>query len=328
MARAAAASPNRSGAPSDYPSGGVWNNISSRSQYGARCGGLRKGKRRVTTSSDTDAASPGTLFGPDSISRKVHADPAMWPAGVRALYLEALHPRAVRGVLDNSSFRRDPIGRLTRTAKFVAVATFAPAQVAEQAARRVRRIHRALSAADPQTGEIFPLDDPALLLWIHCASTSSYIEVVRRSGLRLSPAQSDRYVDEQRATAALVGLEPDTVPGSMAELDDYFAEQRPLLRAGDDAQEIYRFLTDPPMPPGLRRLTAPLGPMGTPLYGVASRQVWSRMSRVAYSALPDWAVELYGHRAYSAASTTRSLRSLRTAGRMVPRSLIGRVVGL
>ena len=81
----------------------------------------------------------------------------------------------------------------------------------------------------------------------------------------------------------------------MAELDDYFAEQRPLLRAGDDAQEIYRFLTDPPMPPGLRRLTAPLGPMGTPLYGVASRQVWSRMSRVAYSALPDWAVELYSH---------------------------------
>lgn len=285
----------------------------------------------MTRSSEGGAAAsaaPAALFGPDSVSRTVHADPAMWPAGVRALYLEALHPRAVRGVLDNSSFRRDPIGRLTRTAKFVAVATFAPAETAERAARRVRRIHSALSAADPQTGEIFPLDDPELLRWIHCASTSSYLEVARRSGLRLSDAEADRYVSEQRAMAALVGLDPDTVPGSTGELAHYFTEQRPLLRAAADAQEIYRFLTDPPMPPGLRKLTAPLGPAGTPLYGLASHQVWRRLSRVAYSALPEWAVALYGHPAYSAAMTTRSLRGLRTAGRMVPRGLVGRAVGL
>ena len=48
---------------------------------------------------------PG-LFGPDSVTWQMHGDPMMWVAGVRALYLQALHPRAVRGVMQNSDFRR------------------------------------------------------------------------------------------------------------------------------------------------------------------------------------------------------------------------------
>ncbi|MEU9271446.1 oxygenase MpaB family protein [Streptomyces sp. NPDC048256] len=49
---------------------------------------------------------------------QLHGDPMMWVAGVRALYLQALHPRAVRAVTQNSDFRRDARGRLTRTADF------------------------------------------------------------------------------------------------------------------------------------------------------------------------------------------------------------------
>ncbi|MDQ0792065.1 uncharacterized protein (DUF2236 family) [Streptomyces sp. B1I3] len=55
---------------------------------------------------------PG-LFGPGSVTWQMHADPMMWVAGVRALYLQALHPRAVRGVMQNSDFRRNwGLGRL------------------------------------------------------------------------------------------------------------------------------------------------------------------------------------------------------------------------
>lgn len=49
---------------------------------------------------------PG-LFGPASVTWQLHGDPMMWVAGVRALYLQALHPRAVRGVMQNSDFRED-----------------------------------------------------------------------------------------------------------------------------------------------------------------------------------------------------------------------------
>lgn len=36
-------------------------------------------------------ADPG-LFGPETVTWQLHGDPMMWIAGVRALYLQALHP--------------------------------------------------------------------------------------------------------------------------------------------------------------------------------------------------------------------------------------------
>lgn len=42
------------------------------------------------------AHDPG-LFGPRSVTWQLHADPVMWIAGVRALYLQALHPGRCAG---------------------------------------------------------------------------------------------------------------------------------------------------------------------------------------------------------------------------------------
>lgn len=162
-------------------------------------------------------ADPG-LFGPRSVTWQVHSDPVMWIAGVRALWLQALHPVAVRGVMINSSFRQDPWGRLMRTATFVGTLSYGTTEAAETAAARVRLIHRRLG-----------VDDPELLLWVHCAETDSYLSVARRSGIPLSDARADRYVDEHRTSARLVGLDPAAVPRSTAELADYFDAVRPRL---------------------------------------------------------------------------------------------------
>lgn len=56
-----------------------------------------------------EAGDPG-LFTPDSVTWQMHGDPMMWVAGIRALYLQALHPRALRGVMQNSDFRREAWG--------------------------------------------------------------------------------------------------------------------------------------------------------------------------------------------------------------------------
>src|SRR5215204_1144573 len=103
------------------------------------------------------SGDPG-LFGPSSVTWHLHADPSMWLAGVRALYLQALHPLAMRGVMQNSDFREDPWGRLMRTAAFVGVTTYGPRPDAEAAGARVRRIHRALTLHDPDTGRTHRVD--------------------------------------------------------------------------------------------------------------------------------------------------------------------------
>ncbi|GAA3114869.1 hypothetical protein GCM10020254_71810 [Streptomyces goshikiensis] len=195
---------------------------------------------------------PG-LYGPGSVTWQCHGDPVMWIAGVRALYLQALHPRAVRGgVMENSDFRADAWGRLLRTADFVGTLTYGTTDAAERAGARVRRIHRTLSATDPVTEERFPVDDPALLLWVHCAQIDSFLHVLRRSGVPLTPAQADRYVDENRVNACLVGLDPDGVPADTAQLAAYFEKVRPELAAGADAREVDDFPECPARPPAAR----------------------------------------------------------------------------
>ncbi|MGW5352906.1 oxygenase MpaB family protein [Streptomyces sp. NPDC004031] len=252
--------------------------------------------------SDTD---PG-LFGPDSVTWQLHADPVMWVAGIRALYLQALHPRAVRGVVQNSDVRHDSWGRLLRTASFVGEITYGTAPAAERAGARIRGIHRRLSAADPQTGERYGVDDPELLLWVHCAEIDSYLGVARRSGYPLTAAQADAYVAEQRTAARLVGLDPAGVPASTAELAGYFDTVRPRLAATPESGDIAGFLAAPPVP-------WPLLPLRL--------AVWRAVSGTAYAALPRWAQELYGRPGPGQAAADRRLRAAGRLLRAVPARL-------
>ncbi|MET9847301.1 oxygenase MpaB family protein [Streptomyces ossamyceticus] len=248
---------------------------------------------------------PG-LFGPDSVTWQAHGDPMMWIAGVRALYLQALHPRAVRGVMQNSDFRKDAWGRLLRTADFVGTVSYGTTDAAERAAARVRKIHSMLTATDPDTGARYGVDEPGLLLWVHCAEIDSYVHILLHSGFPLGEEAADRYVAEQRVSARLVGLDPADAPGSRAELAAYFERVRPELAAGPEARDVDDFLRRPPTHP----LLAP-----------AREALWRRVADLAYASLPPYAHELYGRPAPAPTVVTRRLRRTGTLLRRVPARL-------
>ena len=248
------------------------------------------------------------LFGPESVTWRVHTDPLMFVAGVRALYLQSLYPRAMWGVAQNSNARDDTWGRLQRTVDYVLATTFGTEEQAERSAARVRKIHAMLRAVDQDTGEEFGVDAPDALLWVHCAEVDSYLAVTRRSGLRLTDAEADRYLDEQRGRAARVGLDPADVPGSRADLKAYFAEVRPRLRLTPEAQAGARFLLAPPMP-----LWLSISPV---------RAAYAGLSALCFAALPPWARRMYGVPVLpgSELGTTAGLIALRqTVGRLPPR---------
>lgn len=248
---------------------------------------------------------PG-LFTPNSVTWQMHGDPMMWVAGIRALYLQALHPRAVRGVMQNSDFRHDAWGRLLRTADFVGTTTYGTTEAAEKAGARVRKIHSMLGATDPDTGEPYGVDEPELLLWVHCAEIDSYLQVGRRSGFRLTDAEADRYISEHRVSARLVGLDPDAAPANRAEMAAYFEKVRPELACGPEARAVDDFLLRPPTHPLL----------------VPAREVlWRRVAQLAYAALPPYAHELYGRPAPEPATVTRQLRATGTLLRCIPARL-------
>jgi uncharacterized protein (DUF2236 family) len=229
------------------------------------------------------------LFGPDSVTWKLHREPILMLGGLRSLYLQALHPRAVAAVAQNSGYRSDPWGRLVRTSNYVATVIYGTTDEAEQAGGRLRRLHAKLSAVDPGTGERFRIDEPDLLRWVHVAEVESFLTTATRAGLRLTPAEVDRYYAEQLRSAELVGLDPSTVPSTVAEVDAYYEAVRPELRLTRDSAETAFFLTVPPVPDNwgnkVLRLSLTLGPARWAYFGIAS---------TAVALLPPWARRLYG----------------------------------
>lgn len=247
-------------------------------------------------------------LGPESVSWQVHADPMMWVAGLRALYFQALHPRVIRGFMQNSDFRDGTWQRLMRTTGYVGTTTYGTLEEAHRAAARVRRIHDRLTATDPDTGERYGIGDPDLLLWVHCCEIDSYLSVVRRSGLRLRPADADRYVREQRFRAWLVGIDPKDAPTDVASLDRYFEAVRPVAAVTAEARDAARFILLPPMSRVLEFTVA--------------RPGWASVGSLAYATLPRWARDMYRLPIpQSGLTTTAALRALRATALAVPRPL-------
>ena len=213
---------------------------------------------------DTAAAPDPGLYGPDSVTWRVHADPSMVLGGFRALLLQALHPFAMHGVLSHSDFKDDPWGRFFRTGEYVGVTTFGTTDEARRAGARVRGIHRKLAGVEPVTGTAYRVDDPELLRWVHCVEVESFLSTAVRCGLRLSPAEQDQYYAEQVRGAELVGLDPVTIPSSVAQMAAYYRDVRPQLRVTPGAREVVRFGLWPPMP-----LLVQVGDAGPADLGVA-----------------------------------------------------------
>ena len=232
----------------------------------------------MTSALETDP-DPG-LFGQDSITWRVHADPSMALAGLRALLLQAVHPLAMAGVAQHSDFRRDPWGRLFRTAEYVAVTTFGSTREARIAAAKVRGIHARLSGVEPESGTPYRVSDPELLLWVHCVEVESFLSTALRCGLRLSGEEQDLYYGEQTLAASLVGLDPDEVPASRDEVADYFRRVQPALRVTAEARRAAIFVLWPPMPA--------LVQLGTP-----ARPAWAALATAAFAMLPRWARRAY-----------------------------------
>jgi uncharacterized protein (DUF2236 family) len=219
------------------------------------------------------------LYGPGSVTWRIMGEPVMWVAGLRALYLQALHPDTMRGTWQNTSFA-DPVqawGRFARTTEFVRVRTYGSTAEVERAGRRLRKLHASLTGV-AQDGREFRLDEPELLLWVHCGEVASCADIARRGRLPFSVADLDAFVAEQRTSAELIGIDRAAAPASMAELNAYYEEIRPRLYACDEARRALRLTFHPPVPDGNLGLKLGLPPVAA----------------LAFSTLPGWARRMYG----------------------------------
>lgn len=223
----------------------------------------------ATRGYDSPAGDPG-LFGPDSVTWRVHADAAsMMIGGVAALMLQTLHPLAMAGVEEHSNYREDPLGRLRRTGEFVGAVTFGSTSMAEQAIEIVARVHTRVRGTAPD-GRIYSADDPELLCWVHTSEYSMFLRSYQRHAeRRLTRTEQDQYLAEVAEVAVRLGA--TWVPRSVDELESYFERVRPELYRGPQARRTLRFLQEGAFP------------------DPASRAVYQLIQRSAQATLPGWA---------------------------------------
>jgi len=180
-------------------------------------------------------------FPPGSITRKVNGDlPAMLIGGVAALLFQMLHPLTMAGVAQHSNYREDPLGRLERTAAFLAATTFQSRDEAEAAIARVRRVHASVTGIAPD-GRPYAASDPALLAWVHAAEIRCFLNSALIYGPHPLPVvDQDRYVDETARVAIALGAVD--VPHSVCELDQYFEAVQPELYLTNEAKTARNFV--------------------------------------------------------------------------------------
>ena len=264
------------------------------------------GAPRAVPAAWSGTADPG-LFGPGSVSWRVHADPLMSVGGLRALLMQSLHPVVAHGFAAHSGYREESWARLIRTADYVALTTFGSTGQVDAAAAHVRRAHAHSPFVDPGDGSRRRIDEPDLLLWVHVCLVDSMLAVTQRGGLALSEADADAYVQEQVRAGELLGLDAATAPRSRADLADYLTEVRPALHLSAPAREAVAVVLAPPIHPLLELMTP-------------ARMGWSSLAAVAFASLPPWAREMFpaplrtGGAVVPQAAVTSTLRALRRTG--------------
>jgi uncharacterized protein (DUF2236 family) len=226
-----------------------------------------------------DPADDG-LFGPGSVTWRLHADLSAPVSGLRSLLLQALHPLAMAGVDQHSHWREDPAARFASTAAYVLTTTYGDTAAARAAAARVRKIHEHVRGTDTVTGKPYEASDPALLIWVHAALVDSGLAAADRYGTVLSDADKDRYVAEMTAVAEIIGIPAASyadggAPASVAELDAYFAAVRPDLATSRSTEDTATYL------------------LGMPDIEPELTEVWQVLAAAAVTSLPDWARSMY-----------------------------------
>jgi uncharacterized protein (DUF2236 family) len=217
--------------------------------------------------------SDNALFPRNSVIWRVHGDvTTMMVGGIAALLLQMLHPAALTAVLDHSNFREDMLGRLRRTAKFIALTTYGDRADAEKAIGRVRAIHDQV-AGTLADGTPYRAGDPRLLAWVHTAEALCFLDAwITYGEPNMSARDQDTYFAEAAVVARLLGADP--VPETRQAALAFVARMRPALRATTPTHEVAQLI---------------IAPKTSNLGAVAMQRL---LAKAAIDLLPGWARDM------------------------------------
>lgn len=257
-----------------------------------------------TSAADASAVQTPTdqgYFGPESVSWKVFADPSSKLGGVAGILLQSLNPMMMRLFSATSDYASDIAGRGERTGRYIDTTIFGDRAHADAAAAAIAKLHARAVWTDPQTGQELRADNEVWLAWTHNSLIYGLLRAADAFGPDLTPAEADRFVQEQHQAAALAGVsDARLLPASRAELDAYIEANKDWMALTIPAAETSRAMRAPSL-------------KGNPVAVFVSVNVQDAI----LSLLPDWALLLFGiaGRPMNLRAAARTTRRIVAAGR-------------
>jgi uncharacterized protein (DUF2236 family) len=197
----------------------------------------------------------------------------MMIGGISSLIMQALHPQALAGVWDHSSFREDLKGRLGRTAFFIAATTYGSQEMALNIIDKVNRIHTKINGID-EFGNPYRASDPHLLAWVHLTETRSFMSAFESHRTELlSLSAKDQYFAEMKGLGERMGA--IDLPASYAQTNQAIESYIPELHYGERAKSIIQLLEYFPS-------------------NLAAKPFVKLISRAGFLNLPNWVHPILG----------------------------------
>ncbi len=204
-------------------------------------------------------------FGPSSITWQLYREQLTLTGGVRALLLQVAHPAVADGVARYSNFKADPLGRGYRTFEAMAMIYFGSKTQAEQTAQRLWRMHSSIRGESPNR---YSANDPNLLLWVLATLTDTTLQVHKRMPLPDLPADwQERFYEESKVTARLLGIPEAVYPPDLQAFERYFSAtlQGDLLGSTLTCREVAQSIVQHPSAPKKLANLLATGWLPTPL---------------------------------------------------------------
>ncbi|HZU70372.1 MAG TPA: oxygenase MpaB family protein [Ktedonobacteraceae bacterium] len=201
-------------------------------------------------------------YGPGSATWRIGSETVVLLGGARAVLMQIAHPMIAMGVYAHSSYMSDPFGRTERTFTLGQYLTFGSTVRTRRAAQTINRLHRHVHGTLPldvgaySSGSRYDARNPELLLWVHATLVDTVLLTYRLFIGPLSYEEQDRYYQESKRVAHLLGLQPRDMPRTVNDLKQYVDDMvhSNRLAATPQARRIAQQVLFPPLPPVFRPL--------------------------------------------------------------------------
>ncbi len=241
----------------------------------------------------TRPAGEEALVGPNSVSWRIFKNPiALYIGGLAAVILELAEPAVRTGVWEHSSFRKDPVGRLQRTALAAMVTVYGAGSTARSMIAGVVRMHAKVAGKTP-AGMPYSAGDARLLAWVHATAAFGIAEAYRHYVEPLSRAELDAFYREGAPVAKLYGALDS--PASDAQRQALFDSMRGRLEPSPIVFQFLQIMRDAPaFPRPLRWMQRILGRAAVEMIPDAIRECLGLDESYGLRRHETWIVKLAG----------------------------------